>query len=41
MSDLTITQELQTMGYQVERRTVDKYRSDILGIPNSNQRRRK
>ena len=41
MSDLAITQELQTMGYQVERRTVDKYRSDILGIPNFNQRRRK
>ena len=41
LSDLVITQELQAMGYQVERRTVDKYRGDFLGIPNSNQRRKK
>ncbi|MBR4392135.1 MAG: hypothetical protein IKT08_08550 [Bacteroidales bacterium] len=41
LSDLAISCDLLAMGYQVERRTVDKYRGEILGIPNSNQRRRR
>ena len=38
LSDLAISCDLLSKGYQVERRTVDKYRN-MLNIPNSNQRR--
>ena len=41
LGDLIISKELQALGYQVERRTVAKYRDEILCLPNSNQRRRR
>ena len=41
LGDLAITKALQDMDYQVERRTVAKYRDEFLGIPNSNKRRQR
>ena len=39
LGDQDITDELKTLGYDIERRTVAKYRGELLGLPNSNQRR--
>ncbi len=39
LGDQDITDQLKDIGYDIERRTVAKYRGDILGIDNSNQRR--
>lgn len=39
LGDQDITDELKALGYDIERRTVAKYRGDILGIDNSNHRR--
>ena len=34
-----ITDELKALGYDIERRTVAKYRGELLELPNSNKRR--
>lgn len=39
LGDQDITDELKALGYDIERRTVTKYRKDILGVANSNKRR--
>ena len=39
LGDQDITDELKTLGYDIERRTVAKYRGEILGFDNSNHRR--
>lgn len=39
LGDQDITEELKALGYDIERRTVAKYRGDILDLPNSNKRR--
>jgi len=39
LGDQDITDELKAMGYEIERRTVAKYRGEILEMPNSNRRR--
>lgn len=41
LGDQDITDELKAMGYEIERRTVAKYRGDLLGLENSNERRKK
>ena len=39
LGDQDITDELKNLGYDIERRTVAKYRGELLGLPNSNERR--
>ena len=39
LGDQDITDELKALGYDIERRTVAKYRGELLGLPNSNERR--
>ncbi len=39
LTDESITEALQHFGYKIARRTVVKYRTDILGIPSSHKRR--
>lgn len=39
LGDQDITDELKVLGYDIERRTVAKYRGEILGFDNSNHRR--
>lgn len=39
LSDDDICAQLKSMGYEIERRTIAKYRDVILQIPNSNERR--
>ena len=39
LTDESITEALQHFGYKIARRTVVKYRKDILGIPSSHKRR--
>lgn len=39
MSDAAIYMQLSQLGYEVKRRTVAKYREELLGLPNSNERR--
>lgn len=41
LGDQDLCDELKSMGYDIERRTVAKYRSDLLEIENSNKRREK
>ena len=41
LGDQDITDELKNLGYDIERRTVAKYRGELLGQPNSNERRKK
>lgn len=40
LGDDELAVRLQQMGYDIQRRTVAKYRGDFLGLPNSNERRR-
>jgi len=41
LGDQEICDRLKAVGYEIERRTVAKYRGDLLGFPNSNDRREK
>ena len=39
MGDEEICQALKELHFIIERRTVAKYRGELLGLPNSNERR--
>lgn len=39
LGDQDLCDELKAMGYDIERRTVAKYRGELLGVDNSNKRR--
>lgn len=39
LGDQDITNELKTLGYDIERRTMAKYPGELLNLPNSNERR--
>lgn len=39
LGDLALCDNLKEMGYDIERRTVAKYRENLLKLPNSNERR--
>lgn len=41
LSDLTICNELKDLGYNIKRRTVAKYRGDLLEIPSSHDRKQR
>lgn len=41
LADLDICETLQEMGYTIERRTVAKYRNELLNIPSSHERRQR
>ncbi len=41
LGDQDLCDNLKEMGYDIERRTVAKYRGDLLELPNSNERREK